>query len=121
MLYNQPKEDNPEDRKKVVTFTLYLADHCMERYLQKFGKIMNASIKRNRQKELINVPSDGNTNDALVSDKALTPEELYRLHTEQRLSYRDIETKYPGNKSYVTISKTVKKYAIEHGLPLPDD
>ena len=121
MLYNQPKEDNPEDRKKVVTFTLYLADYCMERYLQKFGKIMNASIERNRQKELVSVPSNGNTNDALVSDKALTPEELYRLHTEQRLSYRDIETKYPGNNSHVTISKRVKKYAIEHGLPLPDD
>lgn len=120
MMYDQPGEDNQDDRKKVVLYTLYLADYCMERYLLRFKKVMNADIARNRQKELVNVSPIAEVGNA--PGKQLSSKELYELYhqndpsTGKPWSYEALAKAYPGNGSDVTIMTKVNNYAAENGL-----
>lgn len=38
MLAGEPGEDNPKMRKAVCKLTVYIANHCMERFLHKYYK-----------------------------------------------------------------------------------
>lgn len=120
MLYDQPGEKDEDDRKKVIILTLYLADYCMERYLLRFKKIMNADIARNRQKEQIVAASSGEV--STHTGKQLSPKELYDLYhqsdpsTGKPWSYKALAEAYPGNGSDVTIMTKVNNYAAENGL-----
>ena len=38
MLAGEPGEDNPKLRKAVCRLTVYVADHCMERFLCRYYK-----------------------------------------------------------------------------------
>lgn len=120
MMYGQPCQEDQDDRKKVILFTLYLADYCMERYLKNFQKTMNLNIARNRQKEQVDVSTVaevGNT-----SGKQLSHKELYDLYhqndpsTGKPWSYEALAKAYPGNGSDVTIMTKVNNYAAENGL-----
>ena len=39
MLAGEPGEDNPKLRKAVCRLTVYVADHCMERFLCRYYKL----------------------------------------------------------------------------------
>ena len=120
MLYDQPTEEDEDERKKVIILTLYLADYCMERYLLRFKKDMNADIARNRQKEQVETSSSNGGNYASV--KQLTPRELYELYHQsdpssgKPWSYKTLAAAYPGNGSDVTIMTKVNNYAADNGL-----
>lgn len=121
MLYNQPGEDNPDERNKVIAFTRYLADYCMERYLLCFGKEMTRAIQYNRQKEQVYV-SGGTAAPVETQAKAMTPKELYDLYhqnnpsTGKPWSYKALSEAFPGNGTDVTIMTKVNNYAADNGL-----
>ena len=120
MLYGQPTKNDEEEQRKVILITLYLADYCMERYLLRFRKIMNADIARNRQKEQVGTSSPAEIN--TPAGKQLSPKELYELYhqsdpsTGKPWSYKALATAYPGNGSDVTIMTKVNNYAADNGL-----
>ena len=120
MLYDLPGEKDEDDRKKVIILTLYLADYCMERYLLRFKKVMNAEIARNRQKEQVVAASSNEV--GAPTGKQLSPKELYDLYhqsdpsTGKPWSYKALAEAYPGNGSDVTIMTKVNNYAAENGL-----
>ena len=120
MLYDQPTEKDEDDRKKVIILTLYLADYCMERYLLRFKKVMNAEIAHNRQKEQVVAVSPNEI--GTPAGKQLSPKELYDLYhqsdpsTGKPWSYKALAESYPGNGSDVTIMTKVNNYAAENGL-----
>ena len=126
MLYDQPTAEDVDDRQNVVAFTLYLADYCMERYLYRFGKKMNAEINRNRQMEQVSVTDDGRIvaggSTATSSTDMLTPKQLYELYhqnnpsTGKPWSYWELSKAYPGNGTDVTIMTKVNNYAADKGL-----
>ena len=122
MLYEQPGEDNPEDRSKVVAFTLYLANYCMERYLLRFGKKMNDAIQHNRQREQVNISNGSAAAGDVQGERILSPKELYDLYhqndpsTGKPWSYNALAEAFPGNGSDVTIIKKVNNYAADNGL-----
>lgn len=53
MLWEQPEEDDTAARKSVVDLTLYVADYCMERFIQKFGELHNIQREANRSAEFV--------------------------------------------------------------------
>ncbi len=120
MLYDQPQEESEGARQNVVDFTLYLADYCMERYLHRFGKIMNQHIRQNREKEQVN--TTGGNSGSETQDRMLSPKELYDLYhqnvpgTNKLWSYMMLSKAFPGNGTDVTIMAKVNNYAADNDL-----
>lgn len=60
MLWGQPEEEDAASRKSVVDLTLYIAEYCVERFIQKFGELHNIQREANRSAEFVqaHVPKD---------------------------------------------------------------
>lgn len=53
MLWGEPTEERPDRQKAVVDMVLYIADYCLERFIQKFGEQHNAQRAANRSAEYV--------------------------------------------------------------------
>lgn len=69
MLWGQPKEEDSVSRKSVVDLTIYIADYCVERFIQKFGALHNLQREANRSAEY--VTPQGSTGHSSVKIKGV--------------------------------------------------
>lgn len=117
MMYGNPSAREHAKRKAVVDLVIYVANHCMERFLYKFGDIQNAQraeameaekVKSGAVETCSNVTEDGSSDEVV--------EEWHRLNTreEDRLGYKKIAKMYGVSPD--TVKNRLRQYRIKNSI-----
>lgn len=117
MMYGNPSAREHAKRKAVVDLVIYVANHCMERFLYKFGDIQNAqraeALKAEKAKTETfetssNAAEDGNSDEVV--------EEWHHLNTreEDRLGYKKIAKMYDVSSD--TVKNRLRQYRIKNSI-----
>ena len=118
MMYGNPSAKEHAKRKAVVELTIYVANHCMERFLYKFGAIQNKQKAEAMEAEKVKAET---FNAASTLDKdEITDEvvaEWYRLNNlegEDRLGYKKIAKEY--NIPLDTVKSRLRQYKKKNSI-----
>ena len=118
MMYGTPSAKEHAKRKAVVELTIYVANHCMERFLYKFGAIQNKQKAEAMEAEKVKAET---FNAASTLDKdEITDEvvaEWYRLNNlegEDRLGYKKIAKEY--NIPLDTVKSRLRQYKKKNSI-----
>lgn len=117
MMYGNPSAREHAKRKAVVDLVIYVANHCMERFLYKFGDIQNAQraeameaekVKSGAVETCSNVTEDGNSDEVV--------EEWHHLNTreEDRLGYKKIAKMYGVSPD--TVKNRLRQYRTKNSI-----
>lgn len=117
MMYGNPSAREHAKRKAVVDLVIYVANHCMERFLYKFGDIQNAQRAEAMEAEKVKsgaveitpvVTEDGNSDEVV--------EEWHHLNTreEDRLGYKKIAKMYGVSPD--TVKNRLRQYRIKNSI-----
>ena len=105
MMYGNPSAREHAKRKAVVELVIYVANHCMERFLFKFGDIQNAQRAEAMEAEKVKLGAVEIT--PVVTEDGITDEvvaEWYRLNNlvgEEKMGYGAIAEMYGTRKNVV--------------------
>lgn len=105
MMYGNPSAREHAKRKAVVELVIYVANHCMERFLYKFGDIQNAQRAEAMEAEKVKLGAVEIT--PVVTEDGITDEvvaEWYRLNNlvgEEKMGYGAIAEMYGTRKNVV--------------------
>ena len=117
MMYGNPSAREHAKRKAVVDLVIYVANHCMERFLYKFGDIQNAqraeALKAEKAKTETFETSSNAAEDGITDE---TVAEWYRLNTreEDRLGYKKIAKMYGVSPD--TVKNRLRQYRIKNSI-----
>jgi hypothetical protein len=126
ILFDSPKAKDSQKRKQLTELVIYIANHCIERFLHKFGDEQNKQRKASQEAEFVNSYGDGqkqasnnvkssNSNQEITDTVAA---ELYRLHNikdkkgNNAFGYDTLAKKFGLNRNKVY--RGIKKYEKEH-------
>ena len=105
MMYGNPSAREHAKRKAVVELVIYVANHCMERFLYKFGDIQNAqraeALKAEKAKTETFETSSNAAEDGITDETVAEWYRLNHLEGEERMGYGTIAKKYGTTKSVV--------------------
>ena len=105
MMYGNPSGREHAKRKAVVDLVIYVANHCMERFLYKFGDIQNAqraeALKAEKAKTETFETSSNAAEDGITDETVAEWYRLNHLEGEERMGYGTIAKKYGTTKSVV--------------------
>ena len=105
MMYGNPSAKEHAKRKAVVDLVIYVANHCMERFLYKFGDIQNAqraeALKAEKAKTETFETSSNAAEDGITDETVAEWYRLNHLEGEERMGYGTIAKKYGTTKSVV--------------------
>lgn len=124
-LYGFPEQEQDTERQSIVNIALYIANYCMERGHKLFAKNHNRRREANQQAEQM-YTEDASSNATTTAPDPTEPQALYKLHVEQKQSYREISTMVnrllPADQtiSYGTVRTRIIEYAEANNLPLPE-
>jgi hypothetical protein len=116
MMYGNPSAREHAKRKAVVELVIYVANHCMERFLYKFGDIQNAQRAEAMEAEKVKLGAVEIT--PVVTEDGITDEvvaEWYRLNNlvgEDRLGYKKIAKKYGVSPD--TVKNRLRQYKTKN-------
>ncbi|MCM1139852.1 MAG: DUF3987 domain-containing protein [Muribaculum sp.] len=113
MLYDNPGPNCHKKREDVVNLTIYMANYFMERYLHKFGKRQNEIHALTTANELVPVSSKSietrsDVKPTLPDDPTEKSALLYRLNTEEKLSYNKLADMFGESKD--AIYSCIRRY-----------
>ena len=117
MMYGNPSAKEHAKRKAVVDLVIYVANHCMERFLYKFGDIQNAQraeALKAEQAKTETFETSSNAAEDGSSDEVV--EEWHRLNTreEDRLGYKKIAKMYGVSPD--TVKNRLRQYRIKNSI-----
>lgn len=105
LMSGDPGEDEPNKRKVIVNLTIYLADHCMERFLFKFGSQQNEERMRIQDAENVSttVQSSLYTDEPMIGKVKLSVA-------------RQIKSWYQEGVEGHGFKATAKKFGLPEGI-----
>lgn len=125
-LYDFPGAEQDTERQNIVDVALYIANYCMERGHKLFAKDHNHRREVNQQAEQMHTEGVSSNATGSTAQDPTEPQALYKLHVEQKHSFRKIATMVkrllPAGQtiSYGTVRTRIIEYAKANDLPLPE-
>lgn len=107
MLWGQPEDEDIAARKSVIDLTLYIADYCVERFIQKFGTLHNIQREANRSAEYVQPQAPDVNSSVMIKgvplDVALKMKQYYQ---------KDVD----GHGLKSTLDKFGKQYGLNQSI-----
>ena len=117
MMYGNPSAREHAKRKAIVDLVIYVANHCMERFLYKFGDIQNA--QRAEAMEAVKVKSGAVETSSNVTENGSSDEVVEKWHhlntrEEDRFGYKKIAKMYGVSPD--TVKNRLRQYRIKNSI-----